>query len=507
LTSSASSPQTSDIAPESSLRRRLKIFHLNRFSGDAPLPPETTAVFPQDAHASPTEYGLRHSILTPWETLAQSVAAIAPTTSPVMTIPLVFALAGNGTWAAYALATVQVTLIALLIGALGRRSASPGSLYSYATDSLPPVFASIAAWALLLGYVATGSSLAGGFVQYSNILLKTFTGHLASPALLMLVSVCGAAAMAYRDVKLSARAMLWLEGISVACIVTVLLLVLWRNGLHIDRPQLRLQGSSISGIRLGLVLAIFSFVGFESATALGHEAKQPLRTIPRAVLQCALGAGAFFILAAYAEVLGFRNAGLSLNTTDAPMHVLANHAAVPVLGVLIDAGAVISMFACILACITAAARILLLMAHNRLVPVHFCKTHRRNDTPHLAVLLTTVVVLVPALILSALGYAGTDIYGWLGSFAVYGFITIYGLTCIALPLQLKKQGAFSKPLLLTAILGGVSMVMALAGTLYPIPAAPYSWLPYLYFIYLLITLVFFYRTRHKRRVGAIADFS
>ncbi len=255
------------------------------------------------------EYGLRHNILTPWETLAQSVAAIAPATSPVLTIPLVFALAGNGTWVAYALATVQITLIALLIGALGRRSASPGSLYSYATDSLPPVFASIAAWASLLGYVATGSSIAGGFALYANVLLKALTGHVASPSLLVLVCVVAAATMAYRDVKLSARTMLWLEGVSVACIVMVLVLVLWKNGLHLDWPQLRLQGSSISSIRLGLVLAIFSFVGFESATALGHEAKEPLRTIPRAVLQCALGAGAFFILSAYAEVLGFRNSG------------------------------------------------------------------------------------------------------------------------------------------------------------------------------------------------------
>ncbi len=297
---------------------------MHQFSGDAQLPPETTAVFASDSPASKTEYGLRHNSLTPWETLAQSVAAIAPTASPVLTIPLVFALAGNGTWIAYALATVQITLIALLIGALARRSASPGSLYSYATDSLPPVLASVAAWALLLGYVATGSSVAGGFVQYANVFLKSFTGHFAPPALLVLVSVIGAATMAYRDVKLSARAMLWLEGISVTCIMVVLLLVLWRKGLHLDWPQLRLQGSSISGIRLGLVLALFSFVGFESATALGHEAKEPLRTIPRAVLQCALGAGAFFILAAYAEVLGFRNTGLSLDKSDAPMHVLAN---------------------------------------------------------------------------------------------------------------------------------------------------------------------------------------
>jgi amino acid transporter len=474
---------------------------LNRFSGDAPLPPEISAVLP--------EYGLRHNILTPGETVAQSVAAIAPTTSPVLTVPLVFALAGNGTWVAYALATVQVTLIALLIGALGRRSASPGSLYSYATDSLPPVVASIAAWALLLGYVATGSSIAGGFVQYSNILLKSFTGHVASPALLVLLSVSGAATMAYRDVKLSARAMLWLEGASVACILVVLLLVLWRNGLHIDWPQLRLEGSSISGIRLGLVLAIFSFVGFESATALGHEAKEPLRTIPRAVLQCAVGAGAFFILAAYAEVLGFRPTGLAFDKTDAPMHVLANQASVPVLGAIIDAGAMISMFACTLACITAGARILLLMAHNGLVPIQLCRTHRRNETPHLAVLLTAAAVGIPTLILTGMGFSGSDIYGWLGSFAVYGFITIYGLTCVALPLQLKKQGALSMTLLVVAILGGLSMVMALAGTLYPVPAPPYSWLPYLYFVYLLITLVFFLRSRHKRNavVRAAEDFT
>jgi amino acid transporter len=138
------------------------------------------------------------------------------------------------------------------------------------------------------------------------------------------------------------------------------------------------------------------------------------------------------------------------------------------------------------------------MAHNGLVPIQFCKTHRRNETPHLAVLLTAAVVGIPALILIILGYSGTDIYGWLGSFAVYGFITIYGLTCVALPLKLKRQGALSMSLLVIAILGGASMVMALAGTLYPLPAPPYSWLPYLYFVYLLITLAFFFRTRRKQ---------
>jgi hypothetical protein len=64
-------------------------------------------------------------------------------------------------------------------------------------------------------------------------------------------------------------------------------------------------------------------------------------------------------------------------------------------------------------------------------------------------------------------------------------------------------------LLLTAVLGGLSMVMALAGTLYPVPAPPYSWLPYLYFVYLLLTLFFFFRTRPRGGPagGTLEDFS
>ncbi len=43
------------------------------------------------------DYGLRGGALSPMETLAQSVSTIAPTSTPAATIPLVAALAGNGT--------------------------------------------------------------------------------------------------------------------------------------------------------------------------------------------------------------------------------------------------------------------------------------------------------------------------------------------------------------------------------------------------------------------------
>src|ERR1700678_2012940 len=252
-----------------------------------------------------THYGLRREILSPMETLAQSVSTIAPTSTPAATIPLVCALAGNGTWLAYVLATVAIVLVALCIGRYARHSASPGSLYTYASMTLPPWLAATVAWSLLLAYVTTGSSVIGGFYHYANILLQDATGHVYSAVLLATVVTGVSIWIAYRDVKISARLMLWIEALSVTVILIVVILLLARQGWHWDRDQLHLRGMTGSGLRLGLVLALFSFVGFESATTLGAEASNPLKTIPRAVIQRAILARAFSTLCAYAEVLGF----------------------------------------------------------------------------------------------------------------------------------------------------------------------------------------------------------
>src|SRR6202165_3478104 len=84
------------------------------------------------------DYGLRGEALSPMETLAQSVSTIAPTSTPAATIPLVAALAGNGTWLAYLLAMIAILLVAWCISRFARYSASPGSLYTYAAMILPP---------------------------------------------------------------------------------------------------------------------------------------------------------------------------------------------------------------------------------------------------------------------------------------------------------------------------------------------------------------------------------
>jgi amino acid transporter len=450
-------------------------------------------------HSSSAGYGLRREALSPMETLAQSVSTIAPTTTPVATIPLVCALAGNGTWFVYVLATAAVLLVAWCVGRFARYSASPGSLYTYAAIILPPWLGAVTAWSLLLAYVATGSSVIGGFYHYANLLLRDATGHGTSAVLLAVIVTGVSIWIAWRDVKISARLMLWIEAASLAVILTVVMLVLVRHGWHLDRTQLRLSGVNGSGLRLGLVLALFSFVGFESATTLGAEARNPLKTIPRAVIQSSLLAGAIFTVCAYAEVLGFRTVGQDLGTSPAPMHVLAGVGGVPILGPLIDIGALVSLFAGTLACITAAARVLLLMAHNGLAHASLSATHARNETPGRAIVVTGIAALLPVAMLAARRSSGLDVYGWMGSLATYGFIVAYALVSFALPRYLRDRGVFHPGAQIIPWLACFAMLLALVGNLYPVPEGPYGKLPYIYLAYLSAGLLWFLLNGRSRK--------
>src|SRR5271169_388871 len=176
------------------------------------------------AHPEAGSYGLRRGVLSPMETLAQSVSTIAPTTTPVATIPLVCALAGNGTWLAYLLATSAIFLVALCVGKFARYSASPGSLYTYASMILPPSLGATASWSLLLAYIATGSSVIGGFYHFGILLLRDATGHGTSAVFLAILVTTISIWIAWRDVKISARLMLWIEAASVSFILIVIVL-------------------------------------------------------------------------------------------------------------------------------------------------------------------------------------------------------------------------------------------------------------------------------------------
>jgi amino acid transporter len=438
------------------------------------------------------QLSLHAGVLSPLETLAQSVSAIAPSTTPSLTIPLVFALAGSATWFVYLLATIAMLLVGFCVSRFARLSASPGSLYTYTANTLPPVFGVAAAWGLLLAYLATGGSVAGGALYYSRVLaLQLF--HWSPPPALILALVCAVAgAIAWRDVKLSAETMLWIEAVSVSLIVIVLVFLPIRLGFHFDSEQFRLTGLSSADLGPALVLSIFSFVGFESATTLGGEARNPLRTIPRAVMQCALLSGIFFILCSYSEVLGFRSESSQLSASTSPLHLLAAKAGVAPLGVAIDIGAAVSMFACVLACTTAAARVLMRMARGGLLPTGLERTSRTHGTPGAAIALSAALMFLSTLALELRGVSGAEIYDLLGSLSVFGFLTAYALVALALPFARRALGQHSHTVAAVSILAVLSMgliaVLDLRSTADPVHAR----IPYLYLGYIALGIAWYF---------------
>ena len=436
-----------------------------------------------DVSASP---GLQKHVLGHFDSLAQSVSTMAPTASAAMTVPLVFASAGNGTWISYLLATLCTLFVGLCIARFAKDSACPGSLYSYTTSTLPPSLGSVAAWALLMAYVASAASVVGGFVHYANVVLSDFFGFTSPDIPLGVLCVAASGWVAYRDVKVSARLMLYIELGSVLLISFVFGLLLFQHGLHVDTAQLSLKGVNFSGVRLGLVLAMFSFVGFESATTLGNEVKNPLKTIPRAVIQSALISGLFFMAASYTEVLGFPASAGTLDQSDAPMRVLSKAAGVGLLGPVMDVCAMVTMLACTLACVTAAARVLLRMSQNGLVPEMLGGIHSHNRTPHSAVVATCVATALLSIPLSVGKISGETIYDWMGSLATYGFLVVYALVAVALPIYLRRRQRLKSADILLSALAVAAMGVVLAGTLYPVPEAPKNYLPYLFLLYLLV---------------------
>jgi amino acid transporter len=254
----------------------------------------------------------------------------------------------------------------------------------------------------------------------------------------------------------------------VTLIVVVVALVLARHGLHGDPNQLHLHGMTSSGLRLGLVLALFRLVDFQSATTLGSEAREPLKTIPRAVMQTAILGGVFFAICAYTEVLGPHMGGEDLATNQAPLHVLSRVLGIPVLGLLIDIGALVSLFAGVLACITAAARVLLLMSHEGLTHQSLRVTHARNETPAGAIVASGLAAFIPVAVLAGGGASGLDVYGWMGSLATYGFIVTYRLVCFALPDYLRDHhGVVNAATRTIPWIGAITMVLALGANLDP----------------------------------------
>jgi amino acid transporter len=420
------------------------------------------------------------------ETLGQSIANIGPTLTPALNIAVVAGIAGIGAWLSYLIATVGLIFVAANIGALARRHPQAGAYFVYIGRALGPLAGMIAGWSMLAAYLFTAIAVViGAHIFLSDMLHALGLGALTPrPALFEIAFIGLIWACAYRDVRLSSRLGLALEALSLAIIVLITAVVVAKRGTVIDYAQLRISRLPIGRVMAALAFAMFSFVGFESAATLAKEARDPVRAIPRAVTLSAAAGGLFFVLICYCMMIGVGDQARLIGDSASPFAEVTRRAGLAWAGAIVYFSAIISGFACGLASINAMARMLFSMGRYEFVHRSMGTVHERYRTPHLAVTASCMFAAIAALALSHA--AELDAFGYTGTFATFGFIVVYLLTCVAAPAELYRAGELSVRNFIAGALGIVLMAFAIAGSLIPVPSYPYSLLPYLFLAYLAL---------------------
>src|SRR4029077_3511603 len=201
------------------------------------------------------------------------------------------------------------------------------------------------------------------------------------------------AGVAFLDIGLSARTALVFESLSVTVILVLWVNIWGHKGTAFDTPQLTLTGVKPGGILVGTVLAIFAFVGFESAGSLGVESKNSFRNIPRAILWSCLIVGLFYVVVSYSQIYGFGNVKGGILASTAPLPDLATDTGIGFFAYILDIGIVCSMFACTLACIHAGSPLIYSMARDRMGHSTMGSIHRARSTPHIAIAVAAVPMI------------------------------------------------------------------------------------------------------------------
>ncbi len=439
---------------------------------------------------------LRKDSLSFFEALGQSVANVSPTLTPALAVAVVAGIAGNASWLVYVIATVALLIVALNIAKLAGRIPAAGSFFIYISRSIGPSYGMLAGWAMLAAYIFTAMAL----TIATSIFVKTFFLSigitLAIPNLVMYLIVSIAIwAFATRDIRISARIGLTMEAVSVTIILAVIVITLYHYGFQPDMKQITLQGAQFGSVAQAIVFGIFSYVGFESAASLGKETRNPKTTIPKAIIWTAISSGIFFMVTTYVITQGFGDDAAKLGGSSAPLGDITN-----AIGKWMTApvyfGATISSYACALASLNAFGRMLFSLGRYQFVHNSMGIVHDKRKTPVFA--LTVGAVLNFIVCAAFAGQPETNTFGWYGTLASYGFIIVYFMCSVAAPVLLRKTRELKPQDVVIGGLGAVLMVLSLAGSVYPVPAAPYNYFPYAFLAYMLIGLVWYFYMKQRK---------
>ena len=372
------------------------------------------------------------------------LAAVAPLTGIVVVASLAIALGnGGGTPASFLIIAAILLLFAVGYAQMSKQLVNAGGFYAFVVKGLGRTGGLIAGLIATLGYnfFVVGTIGTSGFFMQSIIAgLTGFDLHWYVWGLLSII-VCFV--MARTGVDFSSKVL------GVALVLEVLMLVVFdvsvlvQTGFDLGAfsPEAVFSGS----LPIGLLLAATGFLGFEATALFGEEARNPLKTIPRATYAAIIAIGVILGVTTWAVVSA---TGVSQAQGTAQEHLatgdlifsLAATYLGPQLTVVMEILLLVSLFAAMLAFHNSATRYLYALGRARVLPFALART-RSSGAPQLAGIVQAGFA---AIVAGIFALAGLDpilnlVPAMLG-FGTLAVIVLQALAALSIVVFFRRRG-------------------------------------------------------------------
>lgn len=360
------------------------------------------------------------------------VAAAAPLGATVAGAPIVFSIAGRGAPGLYLIASVALLLFAVGFAAMSKHVISAGGFSEIIKRGLGVQAGHAAAGVALLAYLSMSIAIYAQFAAFGSDLLRTLFFVQFDWRVLAFLSVVAVGLLGYRDVDLSARIL----GVFIVLEIAILLLfdvavILATPISELSLAGLRPSEVFVPGVGPALLFAFGCFVGFESTTIYGEEARDPTRTIPMATYAAIVAIGIFYSITTWCIGQAYSNSDVrALAAADQINFVFSVNTryvgawSTYVMQLLI----VTSVFAVLLSFHNALCRYQFALARDGFLPRVLGRTHARFRSPSVASIILSITTIC-VLLCFALTDADPlrEIYLWMSGVAVLGILVLQAL--------------------------------------------------------------------------------
>ncbi|MUL47266.1 amino acid permease [Mycobacterium sp. CBMA293] len=357
-----------------------------------------------------------------------------------------------GIWL-WVVAAVGQTLVALVVAQFASRIALSGSSYQWASRLANPkvgwLFGWLTFWYLAIAVVAMDNALASqALMPLLGISNNEDTARLITVAVLIIQAILVIASTRLLGMVTSGAVGLEL-GIVVLLVLALGIVMAVKGGGDVANLTTRGIAAGASdyyaiggGLMAGMIMGLTTLVGFDSAANLAEEAKDPFKSVPRAIVASVVAAGLAGLIFLIALTLGIKDVA-AVSHSGSPVALIIREQLGPVVERILLAGIAFAMFGAGMVVMAACSRQVFAMSRDARFPAHqmMRRVNPRTQTPVPATILILVVGVVLMVTLRGSALIQLIIASTILPALIYGAIVVLYLS-VRKRLE-RKQGGFS----------------------------------------------------------------